>query len=196
LEPRRSSRRARLTFDAPGSTLGHLGGSRTHDQKRRMDTSVLTCQPSGSNLGPFEGCFPMRWILLLPPTIAASLLLCGVVALTYMILLSPPVADSGPLRLSEDVTHICFGFTASYCDETVPLIGASFSPTSFPDTGPWKPCGAHIISSPPKAVLFVPHQRRPCMLEDLPDPTLDPPLSPFPKPFTISKRPAPVLPAF
>jgi hypothetical protein len=165
-----------------------------------MDASVLTCQPSGSNLGPFEGCFPMRWILLLPPTIAAiaaGLLLCGVVALTYVIPLSPPVPDFGPLRLSEDVTHICFGFTASYCDETVQPIGASFSPPSFPDMGPWKPCGADIISRPPKAVLFVPHQRRPCMLEYLPDPPLpDPPLSPFPEPFTISKRPTPVLPTF
>ena len=123
----------------------------------------------------------MRWILLLPPTIAAGLLLFGVGAITYVILLSPPVlsppvVDSRPLRLSEDVTHICWGFTASYCDETVRQIGPSFSPPSFPDMGPWKPCGADIISSPPKAVLFVPHQGRPCTPEDLPEPPITAPV--------------------
>ena len=31
----------------------------------------------------------MRWILLLPPTIAGGLVLCGVGVLTYVILISP-----------------------------------------------------------------------------------------------------------
>ena len=77
-------------------------------------------------------------------------MLCGVGVLTYVILISPPIADSGPLRLHEDVTHICLGFTASYCDETVGPSPALYR------MGPWKPCGMDFITSPPKvAVLLV-----------------------------------------
>jgi hypothetical protein len=109
----------------------------------------------------------MRWILLLPPTIAGGLVLCGVGVLTYVILISPPIADSGPLRLREDVTHICLGFTSSYCDETVGPSPALYR------MGPWKPCGMDFITSPPKvAVLLVPHEcdlPKPKDPEDLPD---------------------------
>jgi hypothetical protein len=108
----------------------------------------------------------MRWILLLPPTIAAALLLYGMGALIYGLLLWHPVAHSGPLRLSENKTHICVGFTASYCDETV-------GPGSqFPNTGPWKPCGMDIIFSPPKLpVLLAPTEAAPCrdLHEDSPE---------------------------
>jgi hypothetical protein len=89
----------------------------------------------------------------------------------YGLLLWRPSADSGPLHLSENVTHICVGFTASYCDETVG------SGSLFPSTGPWKACGMDIIFSPPKvSVLLVAPEAAPCrdLYQDSPE---KPPLS-------------------
>jgi hypothetical protein len=91
----------------------------------------------------------MKWILLLPPTSAAALLLWGVGAMIYVFFLWQPAAHARPLILSEDVTQICIGFTASYCDETV---GPA---TSSPTAGPWKACGAHIISLPPTVPVIL-----------------------------------------
>lgn len=139
----------------PRQSIAPTHGWIIADQRLRR-RQALTRQPMGSKLGPGP-CFAMKWILFLPPTIAAALLLWGAGTIVYVLFLWQPAAASRPLRLSQDVTHICVGFTASYCDET---IGPA---ASFPPEGPWKTCGMDIILSPPKVpILLMTPETVPC----------------------------------
>jgi len=108
----------------------------------------------------------MKWILFLPPTIAAALLLWGAGTMVYVLLLWWPAAVSRPLLLSQDVAHVCVGFTGSYCDET---IGPG---SSLPTEGPWKAGGMDIIASPPRVpVLLMTPEPSPCpdLQRDVPE---------------------------
>jgi hypothetical protein len=60
----------------------------------------------------------------------------------YGLLVGWPVGESSPLRLSEDVTQVCVGFTASWCDETV------MPDNLFSEPGPWKPVRHELYLQP------------------------------------------------
>lgn len=85
----------------------------------------------------------MRRVLLLVPILAASGLLIGFGTLMYAMFVDPYIARLGAtqLRLSDDVTHVCVGFTASWCDETW-RAGPDF-------IGQTKSCGVAVISRRP-----------------------------------------------
>jgi len=87
----------------------------------------------------------MRRILLFVPIFAASWLLIGFGALLYGLFADTYITEIGAkqLRLSDSVSYICVGFTASWCDET------SKHGDLSPPEGPWKICGPRVISSPP-----------------------------------------------
>jgi len=91
-----------------------------------------------------------RWLLFVP-VLAASWLLIGSGALLYGLFVDPYIANLGAkqLRLSDSVTNVCVGFTASWCDETSKRGDLS------PPEGPWKICGPRVITSPPVVPVVI-----------------------------------------
>jgi hypothetical protein len=97
----------------------------------------------------------MRRVLLLAPIVAASWLLIGLGTLMYGLFVDSYVTRLGAkeLRLSDSLTYVCVGFTASWCDVT------SKQGDLFPTVGPLKVCGPRVISHRPTTpVVIVPDE--------------------------------------